>query len=247
MKSNLRINCRNRGLTLVEVLLAIAMTALIMGAILGTLVNVLVSAKKTEELNSTQKVGHAILSIIQKDLQSVFLPSDAKTENNEKAYFRVSDGGDFDQMDFISVVQSSPNEDGRRYPISETGYRSVENTYAQNEEGLYVIFRREDLWSDDTNPLMGGVFEEIYDRVIRFNILCYDGLEWLEYWDWFEMEKRLPLAVKIELELRVDSTDTSILTEKEIERIQRQSSFTMVINLPLGEKVPDEEPESSGR
>lgn len=229
------------GLTLVEVLLALAITALIMGAILGTLVNVLVSAKKTEELNSTQKVGHAILSIIQKDLQAVYLPADARAEKNEKAYFHVIDGGDFDQMDFVTVVQSSPDEDGKRYPISETGYRSVENTYAQDENELFVIFRREDLWSNDTNPLMGGVFEEIYDRVIRFNILCYDGLEWREYWDWFEMEKKLPLAVKIELELRVDKKDMDILTDKEIERIQRQSSFTALVNLPLGEPLQDEE------
>jgi type II secretion system protein J len=231
---------RKAGFTLVELVIAVAITALLMGAIMGILVNVLSSAERSEEMNSTQKIGHAIVNIVQRDLESTLLPEGAKSPSNQKEYFRVIDGGDQDTMDFITVVPSRPDEENKRGPISEVGYRVVSNqTY--EEQDLFIIFRREDMWTDDEQPMAGGKFTEIFDRLLKFNVTCYDGTEWRDSWDWVAMGRIMPMAVKIEIQLAVDKKRaSSALTPEEIDRLQRESSFTTIITLPLGEKYDAE-------
>ena len=135
---------------------------LVAAGMLGVLVSVLFSAQRTEEMTATQKVGHAIINLIQRDIEALYLPANAKEKGNERQYFAIVDNGQFDRIDFITAVQSMPNEENRRCPIAEVGYVTVDHT--QSTEALFILFRREDVFEDDGEPLAGGRFLEVYDR-----------------------------------------------------------------------------------
>jgi type II secretion system protein J len=193
----------DRGFTLVELMLAILILAIMMSIVYGVVVSTVSAARRVEEITASSEVGPAILTRIRADLESAFLPKDGEFFLGGK---RAGGGSDRDRLDFISseVAYGAENdvEEPRFHCINEVGYQVLDS---RKDPNAGVLYRREDFFID-ADPLKGGHLTEMYDRVRSLSFRYYDGEEWKPEWS-SKVKKGLPKAVEIELKILVTDRD----------------------------------------
>lgn len=192
-----------RGFTLVELMLAILILAVMMSIIYGLVVSTVSAARRVEEITASSEIGPAILTRVRSDLQAAFLPKDGEFFVGAK---RPGGGADRDRIDFISGETAYgteiDGEDARFHSINEVGYQVLEN---RKDPNVGVLYRREDYFID-AEPLKGGRLTEVYDRVRSFSLRYYDGEAWRPDWS-NKAQKGLPKAVEIEVKILVTDRD----------------------------------------
>lgn len=186
---------RAEGFTLIELMLAILLLAIMMSIVYGVVVSTVTAARRVEEITAASELGPAILTQIRSDLESAFLPKDGE-------FFLGIKKIDRDRVDFISgnlAYGSKDNvEEPRFHSINEVGYQVLTSS---KDPGVGVLYRREDYFID-SEPLKGGHLIEMYDRVKSFNLRYYDGKDWRTDWS-SKAQKGLPKAVEVELTIFV--------------------------------------------
>src|SRR6185436_5829622 len=95
---------RRRGFTLVELMLAVLILAIMMSIVYGVVVSTVTAARRVEEITATSEIGPAILTQIRADLEAAFLPKP------DDEYFvatkRAGAGNNRDHIDFVSGVMA---------------------------------------------------------------------------------------------------------------------------------------------
>ncbi|HZF00252.1 MAG TPA: type II secretion system protein GspJ [Planctomycetota bacterium] len=207
----------HKGFTLVELMLAILILAIMMSIVYAVVVSTVTAAHRVEEITASSEVGPAILTRIRADLESAFLPKEGEFFLGSK---RPGGGADRDRIDFITGALSygSENdvEEPRFHSINEVGYQVLES---RKDPSVAILYRREDFFID-AEPLKGGRLTEMYDRVRGFSLRYYDGNEWRPDWS-SKTQKGLPKAVEIELKILVTERD----------RPDREQSFKTTVLL----------------
>ncbi len=200
-----------RGFTLVELMLAILLLAIMMSIVYGVVVSTVQAAQRVEEITLGTETGPAILARLREDLEAAILP--AKDADSFAGYDRKGSSGDRDRIDLVSAVMAyGPERDGEEavfHGVNEVGYQVIDS---RQDPSVGVLYRREDYFLD-AEPLKGGRLSELYDRVRHFNLQYWDGENWREDWSMKREKGKLPQAVKIELRIVVDDRD-----DKDVER-----------------------------
>jgi len=190
---------RAEGLTLVELMLAILVLAIMMSIVYGVVVSTVTAARRIEEITAETEIGPAILTRIRSDLESAFLPKEGEFFLGIK---KPGAGSDRDRVDFISSDLDYGSEDDVEEPrfhnVNEIGYQVLTSS---KDPGMGVLYRREDYFID-AEPLKGGHLVEMYDRVKSFSLRYYDGKDWRNDWS-SKTQKGLPKAVEIEIRIFV--------------------------------------------
>lgn len=199
---------RQRGFTVLEVMLASTLLAVFLAALFGLIWSTANFRNLVEEKTAPNSVGPVVLDRIVEDLENI-LVEPYKEFDALKAELDSVGGTDAAVLDFVTTTDSrSRVQIDREYVVSsicEVGYRVRRSETA---DGLFAIYRREDFGVDD-EPLEGGKFYKLADRVVEFTIHWFDEDPgdpdaWedaaLEEWD-AEKEKGLPWACKITLKL----------------------------------------------
>ncbi|MFH1423002.1 MAG: type II secretion system protein, partial [Planctomycetota bacterium] len=163
------------GFTLLEVTLTLVIIGYIIACIYPCLLFTMDAKERVEKISGVSKVGQAILRQISHDLEGCY------TLNVSNALEGVDDGTT-DSINFLSTVESAPNEEGIRSNITEVGYRVKPN---EDIHDCYVLLRRESFFTEG-DPLKGGTLSEVYDRVKFFNLKYNNGEEWLDNWSFSE-------------------------------------------------------------
>lgn len=196
---------RRRGFTLIELMLAVLILAIMMAIIYGVVVSTVNAARRVEEITAASEIGPAILTQIRIDLESAFLPKEGEFFLASK---RPGPGGSRDRIDFISGVMAYGSQDGvedaRFHSANEVGYQVLD---ARKEPNVGILYRREDYFIN-SDPLKGGKLTEIYDRVRSFSLRFYDGDTWRNDWS-SKAQKGLPQAVEIEVRILVPGRDNT--------------------------------------
>lgn len=195
------------GFTLVELMLAVLILAIMMSIIYGVVVSTVTAARRVEEITAASEIGPAILTQVRADLEAAFLPKP------DVEYFvaskRSGPGGNRDRVDLVcGVMAYGPENDiesPRFHSVNEIGYQLVES---RKEPGLAVLYRREDYFID-AEPLKGGRLIELYDRVRSFSLRFREGDVWRDDWN-SKTQKGLPKAVEIELKIQVTDRDKPV-------------------------------------
>ncbi|KAA3607915.1 MAG: prepilin-type N-terminal cleavage/methylation domain-containing protein [Planctomycetota bacterium] len=196
-----------RGFTLIEVLIALLISAMMITVTLGTLESTNRAVDTIHNVHETESIGPRILELIRDDLANL-------------AYFDCQDyrilfgensslgGADADRLQMLVHRRSkNPFHDMVRdedvwAPLVEVGYVLRQNPRFSD---FLELYRREDFLNDD-EPYKGGQYTLLYDRITRFEILYYERPEfdpaWEEEWDTEDLEA-LPFAMEIFLELEL--------------------------------------------
>ena len=185
--------------TLVELMLAILILAIIMSLVYGVIFSTIEAQERIEEITQASEIGPAILQQIREDLEGAFRPKE------QGEFFlgldKKGSTGDRDRMDFVSGRFSYGAEREGDEPVfhsvNEVGYQVLDN---KDEPSVGILYRRED-FSVDSEPLKGGRLIEIYDRVVHFNLSYYNGKKWLGGWDSKTDGGKLPQAIRLELKI----------------------------------------------
>jgi type II secretion system protein J len=194
---------RGTGFTLIELMLAVLILAIMMSIIYGVVVSTVTAARRVEEITATSEIGPAILTQMRVDLEAAFLPKEGE-------YFVATKNGGGgnarDRIDFISGVMAYGAEDSveeaRFHSINEIGYQTINS---RKDPSVAILYRREDYFID-SDPLKGGRLTELYDRVRSFSLRFLEGDTWRNDWN-SKTQKGLPKAVEIELKIVVTGRD----------------------------------------
>jgi len=203
-----RSNARQRGFTLLEVLLTITITALMMGIIYGVLVSTLQARTRLEKTTEMDEAGPLLLKMMADDLSAAYVPpvpdqpppAEGEPAAENPAYFTGKDetgaGGEADRLDFVSSRDIWNPDTQRIADFAEIGYFLRPNP---DESSLSILVRREDPFVDD-KPATGGTLQEMYARVKSLSFEYFDGEKWLRTWgDQDAQKKALPKIVRITL------------------------------------------------
>jgi len=182
-----------RGFTLVEVLIATFIIALVLGAVATCLAQV-GRARETARLRLEAYVrADAALNAVRRDLQSVLRREDL-FETRVLLFDDVQSTpiGTFDR-DEILVFST------RLDPVRQLEYRGEGSEYeiqyrVTDDACGPVLWQRRDP-VPDRNPLGGGVATPLVEGILGLSIEAYDGSEWFQEWD--SDEWGLPWALRV--------------------------------------------------
>jgi type II secretion system protein J len=185
------------GFTLIEIVLAVALVALVMVVVYGVLISTIQAAERVDELTHGSEIGPAILGQIREDVAAAFLPG------NDQDYFVGQERSGRDRLDFVSstavFASETPMSQPAVHTVNEIGYQVKEGS--SPEEGL-VLYRRVDPFID-AEPLRGGRLTALAEKVTSFKVAYWGGADWQPAWVSSKQENKLPPAIRVELKLRV--------------------------------------------
>jgi hypothetical protein len=253
-----------RGLTLLELTIALLMAATLMGALGMILTNTVTARGHVEREARVRRMGPAILAVVTRDLRNAWATGPDERAGVEGSWFkgesRGSDGDASDEVWFVTSVDSFLRYEGISSDITEVGYYVKPNLAPPDSplHGLKTLYRREQ-FSVDKRPDEGGLGVRVYDRVVSFRLRFYSlprdalgdegeldaaaleaivergGASEEESWDAKE-QNRLPYAVRVELVLDVTPLDSFDRLRK-----PRYGVYEALVRLPSFPRLDSQE------
>ncbi len=183
-----------RGFTLIEIMIAFAIAAIVMSIVSYTLISVMENREYLEKETDFYQSAQLILDMISKDFACAFVSAreDYRIFTGEDSSYI---GDDRDRVDFTALSHFSWKKDAKESDQCEVGYFVLDVA----EEKTNFLMRRYDATIDD-EPRDGGQAMELLQNVKSFNVRYYDGNEWQDQWS-LENDTYMPYVVEITLEL----------------------------------------------
>jgi general secretion pathway protein J len=200
------MRARSRGMTLLEVMVSVAILAMISILIYGAF-DSMARGKKGEAMRADRsREGREAVLRITRDLSSAFLsmhnPSNPALITRATAFIATS-GGSFDRVDFASFAHRRVERDAHESDECEVGYFVVSDP---DVEGKLDLVRREQT-PMDIDPKKGGIVSVVAEDVEEFDLKYLEPLtgQWLDSWDSTQVNgqpQRLPYEISIRLVMK---------------------------------------------
>jgi general secretion pathway protein J len=193
----LRTRQGEAGFTLVELLLALFLFALIAGVIFATFAAVASGVEKGRQHIEIYRVGRVALLRMAQEVGAAMPPlaeSDTRFQGKKNA-----DGGTgHDRIDFLTVPY-------RRYSDKVPSYELCHVAYyvADNPQGKTALFREEDCSGEEDERRERATRLELTDLAVGLEITYYDAEK--DYEEWppnVDDQSLLPCRVRLALTLR---------------------------------------------
>lgn len=200
-----RRRAQARGLSLLEVLVAIGILALISSLIYGAFDGMQRSSKGLTEINDRYHQGRSASSRIARELSSAFLSMHLPLVVSQAVSATAFVGKDTnpDRVDFTSFSHIRFAKNAHESDQNELGYFASADPEVR---GKVDLVRRESKYID-LEPTKGGVVNVLAEDIHSFDLEYLDALtgQWTESWDSTQAAgqfNRLPAQVKIVLALK---------------------------------------------
>ncbi|HEX8795619.1 MAG TPA: type II secretion system protein GspJ [Polyangiaceae bacterium] len=201
-----RARSRSRGMTLIEVMVAVAIMAGIAVLIHGTMLS-LSNGKKGEGMRAERvHQGREAMQRMVRDLSSAYIsmhvPPIQALQTSRTAFVGRS-SSNFDRIDFTAFAHMRTERDAHESDQAEVGYFVVRDPDVDDKMDLV---RREQT-PIDYDPLRGGIVNVVAENVDEFHLRYMDPItgQWVTTWDSMQVTgqpNRLPLEVEITLEIK---------------------------------------------
>ncbi len=211
---------RQAGFTLLEILLAVAITAVVMTSVGVTFVGTLQAREDVSSLTESTEAGPRILALLERDLQGLWTHNIAGNRVLRGRNLDVA-GTPADRIDFLTTTDAinlvQDNEGRLRRPsYCEVGYWLKRS---ETLPDLLELWRREDPMVDN-DLTTGGEFQLVHDRVEEFNLTYYTTLgaeaEEFQEWDSFT-DDALPRVIKVEFTIERKLPNANRANDSEID------------------------------
>lgn len=232
------------GFTLIEVMVAITILAIIMSFIYTTFTATLEAKRYAEGRAELYQTGWQILSRISRELESAYL---VKVESNDVFWEPPADfvgkdswhqGRRMDTLTFTTLAHRDFSSLWRSFaakkeeePDSNESEHAAISYFCQVEDyasdNVILLHRENSAMMNDPSAEGGGVFE-MAERVREFRLRYYDeeDKEWKDRWEWEVGDLTLPVVVEVTLTLQ----DLS----------GHEATFSTLVNIP-GATIPGSE------
>jgi len=181
----------SKGFTLIEVLLAVAILAVLITVVYGSFSTASRNIQQAEERRDDTDLARALLSRMSDDIANAYVNTAMNSPTLLTIFFgkkeEVEGGEEKIRHDSINLTTLTnwrrPNT--KETELWEVGYYFKENP--ESPEGQrYSLYRREKrLLSRDSPALEGGDEYELSDRIESLQIRYYNGMskQWVDEWD----------------------------------------------------------------
>lgn len=197
---------RRSGMTLIEVMVAIAILAIVMTLVWGGFSQTARNKAHVEAESDYYHIARMALDRMTKELSMAYVSAQV----NENQALRVmntafvgTDRGERDRIDFTSFSHRRLYRDAHESDQNEISYFVTRHP---DDPSVNVLARRESNRIDE-DPQRGGRIQIVAENVEGFDLEYYDPLveEWQRAWDTTQsasQPNRLPSQVKIKLVLQ---------------------------------------------
>jgi general secretion pathway protein J len=211
-----------RGFTLLEVIVAIGITALISVLIYSTFHAMNHSRSKMVAVADRYQQGRASLERMARELSSAFISAHrnfANVQNIRQTGFF----GSRDRVDFTAFAHRRLKRDAHESDQAELSFFVSRDP----EDGSLDLARRLDKFIDD-DPTRGGIVQVMAENLRELNFSYLDPMtgEWVDSWDSVQATSqpgRLPAQVAIVL----------VLEDEQGDPITFQTKVAVAMQLPL--------------
>ena len=212
---------KNKGFTLLEILIAISILGIIMATIFGTFTGVISSSGHTEKRVELYQTGRAVMDLIAKDIRGIL-----NTSGEEGLFFlgviESVEGKSMSRMDFITTNSLSIGIDKNPF-ISEVGYRMKKGL----KKDIYSLWRRAQ--SPPEYPYEKGGKEVPVCRIIeKFKLDFIFNNDIIN-----DLQGSMPAAVIIDITLNQDG--------------ERENFITMVRPMSIARDRKSASPQNKGK
>lgn len=194
-----------RGFTLIEVLVAMAILALMATVIYSSFAGMKRSKEGVERINDRYREGRLAMARMVRELQSAFISLHQPippVQPVQKTVFKGTQGSPGDRIDFASFAHRRLVENARETDQEEVSY------FAEPDErlsGVVNLVRRVSPRLD-LYPDKGGKIEILASDIDLFDVEYLDAAtgQWTDRWDTTQATEqigRLPLQVRLVLVL----------------------------------------------
>jgi prepilin-type N-terminal cleavage/methylation domain-containing protein len=234
-------NSTTAGFTLIEVLLAMGITAIVMTTVTMSFQLILEARESVDSLAESTEAGPRILNLLERDIRGLWT---FNVKNNAVLRGRFLDVASFeaDRIDLLTTTDSvgyvlDGMNQQRRPTMCEVGYWLKQNPRYRD---LIELWRREDPMVDQ-DLLTGGTFQLVHDRLKNFKISYYKTLgneaEELHEWDSAENDE-LPRRIKIEFTIERQRSSHNVVSDAEIDDFEGAEK-TYVRHIVLDRRYPE--------
>jgi len=193
-----------RGFTLIEVMIAVSITAVIGAMALGAFQRANAARVAVEQQDERVAGARATLGRMARELEGAFLSDhfDRVRFRDRPTVFKGRDGGDRDSILFATMAHTRSLRDAKESDASVVEY-AVDGD--PDEPGAYALFRREKVRIDD-EPDRGGTRALLLRHVSGFDVSYWDWQkqEWARDWSTAPGDRTLlPTRVRVKLVLKM--------------------------------------------
>ena len=178
-----------RGFTLIEILLALAIFAILLTLVAKVMVQTLKTGEYLEVEGEEIRLAAALSGRFEADVRSAIIPG----PDDPAHFIGTKAAGSLQElrMDLVTLADAQSDDLGHEADLCEAGY------LLRCEDGVHwKLYRREQPMLDD-KPTQGGNYLLLTDRLAGCTLsYTKDGKTWQETWD-SKVETRLPWAVKL--------------------------------------------------
>lgn len=204
--SGFTVRVKKNGFTLFEVLMTLAILAVVFSLLYMTFHHSMAVMAHTEDRADVIQRGRLILERMEGELKGTFIPAQ---ENLSSAFCyglvgrSTKEGDDFmDRLDFTTLANPLASSPARKGEILELGY-SLD--HEPGGKGL-TLFRRQDE-AIDGDLLRGGHSSAVCDRVRSLSFSFFDSLGGMQKeWNSLEGAHRNELPNRIEIQLKLEDS-----------------------------------------
>jgi general secretion pathway protein J len=195
---------RARGFTLLELLVAIAILAMVSMMIYAAFAGLKNSKEGIARVDDRYREGRLAMARIGRELQSAYLSGHAIDPQLaiQKTVFIGTRGTPADRLDFNSFAQQRLDRDSHESDQAEISYFGSQDP---KRDGKIDLVRRVDV-RVDSEPQRGGRVEVLATDIDLFDLEYLDPLsgQWVETWDSTQavgQPNRLPFQIRVILVL----------------------------------------------
>lgn len=229
---------QRHGFTLLEVLVSIAIIAVLSIAVFSSLGVAFNARRSATETTEPYRKLQLTMGMIRQDLQSALPPTGMLVD---ETLGREDEDDDGQPMDSLRFFSSSPPMPWEGHPV---GFRRIDLLLREDEDLLatetpngHILVRQ--IVRNTFAPVEPEPQEEILCRNVRaFNLRYFDGADWVDEWDAEIQDNTLPKAVEVYIELMPDNPE-----DAEDDTVLGPY-LTMIVTLPAS--VPQTPDESGG-
>jgi general secretion pathway protein J len=201
-KSKIRIN--RRGFTLLELIVALAMAAILAVSLYTSLHVALKAKERAEAALEPSRTAEVAMEFLRGDFQNAMPPTGLLAGTFEGTDQSDDRGANGDDVNFYSTA------DGPQHVDANGEMKNVELTIevppGSNDHVLVRRVTRNLLSQVQTYPDE----EVICRKVAGFNVRYFTGSDWVDNWDSTQEDNTLPAAVEVTLDLEQPNTPSGI-------------------------------------
>jgi type II secretion system protein J len=193
---------RAPGLTLIEVICALAIAAMLMATLMGTLTLTARAMTEASQSARQRRIEAGLERILRHDLTAAVLPDAKQIVAFTGVPTAPSEVSEEPCMEFLTTAHLSPADSAAGAEITDVSY--VLRTDS-DEAGKLVLLRREKEYTPGKPPPERPL-ERLAAGITLWQLSFYDGARWLTAWK----RDRPPAAVRLEVSFEGDERQAMI-------------------------------------